>query len=59
VRVQDTLLVADGFLTIEVAVTSHRRDEAKAARYARAGVAKYWIVGRPPVDVTELLGRPS
>jgi len=31
-------------LAIEVANTSLKRDHAKAARYARAGIADYWIV---------------
>lgn len=68
VRVQDTLLVAGGFvspdllmiteasrtelpstavLAVEVAVTSHRHDTRKAARYARAGVGEYWLVDVP------------
>lgn len=34
-------------LVIEVSVTSHAHDEAKAARYARAGVDEYWIVDLP------------
>lgn len=34
-------------LAIEVAVTTHRHDTAKAARYARAGVREYWLVDLP------------
>lgn len=31
-------------LVVEIAQSSHRRDREKAATYARAGVAEYWIV---------------
>jgi Uma2 family endonuclease len=34
-------------LVVEVAVTTHRHDAWKAARYARAGVTEYWIVDLP------------
>jgi Uma2 family endonuclease len=34
-------------LVVEVAVTTHRHDAWKAQRYARAGVAEYWIVDLP------------
>jgi Uma2 family endonuclease len=38
---------ADAALVVEVAVTSHAEDAAKAATYARAGVPLYWIVDVP------------
>lgn len=34
-------------LVVEVAVTTHRHDTAKAARYARDQVREYWIVDLP------------
>jgi Uma2 family endonuclease len=34
-------------LVVEVAATTHRHDAWKAQRYARAGVAEYWIVDLP------------
>jgi Uma2 family endonuclease len=40
-------LPSTAHLAIEVSVTSHRRDVAKATRYAAADVAEYWIVDEP------------
>ena len=34
-------------LAVEVAVTTHRHDTAKAVRYAREQVSEYWIVDLP------------
>jgi len=38
---------SDALLVVEVAVTSHAVDRAKAADYARAGVEVLWIVDVP------------
>ena len=37
----------DAILVIETAVTSHEADRAKAAEYARGGVAVYWLLDVP------------
>ncbi len=51
-RAPRTRLPETAELAIEVAVTSHRRDEAKAARFAAAGVAEYWLADLPGRTVT-------
>lgn len=37
----------DAILVIETAVSSHEADRAKAAEYARGGVAVYWLLDVP------------
>ncbi|MDX6699558.1 MAG: hypothetical protein QOE65_2955 [Solirubrobacteraceae bacterium] len=45
-------------LVVEVSVTTQRHDTAKARRYARAGVAEYWIVD-VPARVVKVHRRPA